>query len=310
VFYLVALNLLSGFWEKIMKKTKSSMPGFIQPQFPVEVEAPPVEKQWLHEIKFDGIRFQVHIENESLILYDVKGEDRSADFPTLMEAIRELPVKSAVLEGEAVILDRQGKSQYPQLQKALRFREDMQVKIFFFDLLFLEGVDLKKRPLIERKEKLESLIPSIHPRLRYSNHVFKDPEAFFDINCKQQLEGIMSKVSTAPYSSGKNPTWTKTKCSKTQEFFIAGFNEVTEEILLGFYEREKLWFAGNVTAAGKFIKIKKKLEKLSQEKTSLEKFTQQKNIHWVQPIMKAEINFSNWTDEKRLRNPVLVELIS
>jgi bifunctional non-homologous end joining protein LigD len=186
----------------------------------------------------------------------------------------------------------------------------MQVKIFLFDLLFLDGKDLRKLPLIERKEKLESLIPNIHPRLRYSNHVRKDPEKFFDINCKQQLEGIVSKFADSPYISGKGEDWTQTKCSRTQEFIIGGFNEVTQEFLLGFYEREKFWFAGKVEANGKFLTIKKKLAKLSQETSAFEKVPQQKNIHWVKPEIKAEINFSNWTDEKRLRNPKLLELVT
>lgn len=293
-----------------MKKTKSSMPGFIQPQIPFEVLSPPVEKNWLHEIKFDGIRLQVHIENTVLKLFNTHGDDVTELFPTLNESIKEMKVKSAILEGEAVILDKQGKSQFQQLQKALKFKEDMQVKIFFFDLLYLNGVDFRKKTLIDRKTELESIIPTIHPRLRFSNHVFKDPETFFDINCKQQLEGVMSKVASSPYVSGKSTYWCKTKCSKTQHFFIAGFNDVTEEFLLGHYERNKLQFAGKVSANGSYLKIKKKLAKIPQEVSSFEKFPQQKNIYWVEPIIKAEINFSNWTDEKRLRNPVLVDLVT
>lgn len=286
------------------------MPGFIQPQIPFEVLSPPVEKNWLHEIKFDGIRLQVHIENTVLKLFNTHGDDVTELFPTLNESIKEIKVKSAILEGEAVILDKQGKSQFQHLQKALKFKEDMQVKIFFFDLLYLNGVDFRKKTLIDRKTELESIIPTIHPRLRFSNHVFKDPETFFDINCKQQLEGVMSKVASSPYVSGKSTYWCKTKCSKTQHFFIAGFNDVTEEFLLGHYERNKLQFAGKVSANGSYLKIKKKLAKIPQEVSSFEKFPQQKNIYWVEPIIKAEINFSNWTDEKRLRNPVLVDLVT
>lgn len=288
------------------KKNLKTVMSFIQPQRPTEVESPPTSRGWLHEIKFDGIRLQVHICEGDVILYNTQGALVTQEFPTLCEAIAELPVKNAILEGEAAILDKVGKSQYQQLQKALLFKEDMQVKIFFFDLLFLNGSDLRSLPLVKRKETLESLIPNIHPRLRYSNHVSKDPEKFFDINCKQQLEGIVSKLADTPYKSGINADWCQTKCSKTQEFVIAGFNELTQEFLLGFYERDKLWFAGNVSANGKFLRIKKQLSKLTQDASSLEKFPQQKNIHWVKPEVKAEINFSNWTDEKRLRNPVLI----
>jgi len=293
-----------------MKKAKSLIPGFIQPQIPFEVLTPPVEKSWLHEIKFDGMRLQVHIENTVLKLFNTRGDDVTELYPTLSESILEIKVKNAILEGEAVILDKQGKSQFPQLQKALKFREDLQVKIFFFDLLYLNGVDLRKKKLIERKTELEVLIPSIHPRLRYSNHVLRDPETFFDINCKQQLEGIMSKVAASPYVSGKSSYWCKTRCSKTQHFFIAGFNDETQEFLLGHYERNKLQFAGKVKAFASYMKIKKKLAKIPQEASSFEKFPQQKNIYWVEPIIKAEINFSNWTDEKRLRNPVLIDLVT
>lgn len=290
-------------------KKKNSIPKFIIPQLPFEVLSPPEEKFWIHEIKFDGARLQVHIENKKIILYNVKGEDVSAEFPTLVESIFEMNLENAILEGEAVILDKQGKSQYQQLEKALRFKEDMQVKIFFFDLLFLDGVDLRVKPLIERKIKLESLIPDIHPRLRYSNHVTKDPESFFNINCKQQLEGIVSKIAHASYESGRSKSWCTTRCSKTAQFHIAGISEETQEFLLGFYEREKFVFVGRVFGDGSFKKIKKKLGKLSIETTPFEKFPQQKNIHWVKPEVSVMVNFSNWTDEKKLRNPVLLDSI-
>jgi bifunctional non-homologous end joining protein LigD len=294
----------------MMKKSKSSIPGFIQPQIPFDVLSPPLERTWIHEIKFDGMRLQVHVENTALKLFNTKGDDVTELYPTLGESILEMKLKNAIMEGEAVILDKQGKSQFQQLEKALTFREDLQVKIFFFDLLYLNGVDLRKKTLVERKNELEAIIPSIHPRLRYSNHVLKDPESFFEINCKQQLEGIVSKVAASPYVSGKSSYWCKTRCSKTQSFFIAGFNDETEEFLLGHYERNKLQFAGKVSANGNYMKIKKKLAKIPKTDSSFEKFPQQKNIYWVEPILKAEINFSNWTDEKRLRNPVLIDLVT
>ena len=226
--------------------------------------------------------------------------------PLLME----MNVDNVIMEGEAVILDKQGKSQYQQLQKALLFKEDTQIKIFLFDLLFLDGKDLRALPLIERKETLQKLIPDIHPRLRFSNHVTRDPESFFNINCKQQLEGIVSKIASAPYESGRSKTWCKTRCSKTHEFHIAGMNDVTQEIILGEFVRDKFLFVGKVYADGNYSKVKKKLSKLAVDVTPFEKFPQQKNIHWVKPEVKAEINFSNWTDEKLLRNPTLVDLVT
>ncbi len=288
------------------------MKKFIQPQIPTEVDKPPIEKNWIHEIKFDGMRLQVHVENKKVKLFDIHGEERTSEFPTLSENILEMKLKNAIFDGEAVILDKQGKSQYQHLEKALHFQDDTQIKLFFFDLLFINNVDIRHLPLIERKEILEELIPEIHPRLRFSDHVHKDPESFFNINCQLQLEGIVSKISTAPYTSGKNTYWCQTKCSKTDEFFIAGFNEETEELILGKFERDKYFFVGQVYADEKFMKIKKRLVKIGVEESVFEKFPKAhtKKIHWVKPEIKAEINFSNWTDEKQLRNPVLLELVS
>lgn len=289
---------------------KKKIPDYIEPQIPTLVDSPPDDKRWLHEIKFDGMRLQVHVENKKVILYNFRGEDVSEQFPTLIENILEMKVKNAIYDAEAVILDRQGKSQYMHLDKALRFKDDTQIKLFLFDLLFLNNADLRSQPLVDRKEILHELIPDIHPRLRFSDHVTSNPENFFNINCKQQLEGIVSKVASAPYTSGKNKLWTQTKCSKTDEFVIAGFSEETEELILGRYERDKFLYVGKVYADEKFGLIKKRLSKLSQDQMSFEKFPRSKKIHWVKPELKAEINFSNWTDEKMLRNPVLLELVT
>ena len=233
------------------------MKKFIQPQIPTEVDKPPKEKNWIHEIKLDGIRMQIHVENKKVKIYDIHGEEISSAFPTLCENILEMKLKNGIFDGEAVIFDRQGKSQYQHLEKALRFQDDTQIKLFFFDLLFLNNADLRHLPLIERKEILEELIPEIHPRLRFSGHVHKDPESFFNINCQLQLEGIVSKVANSPYTSGKNNFWCQTRCSKTDEFVIAGFNEETTELILGKFVRDKFLFVGQVFADEKFLKIKK-----------------------------------------------------
>lgn len=294
--------------------TKKKIPEFIQPQIPVGVEKPPAGKTWLHEIKFDGMRLQIHVEGKYVRAFDMKGIERSKEFPTLIENILEIKVKNAIYDTEAVILDRQGKSQYSHLEKALRFKDDTQIKVFFFDLLYLNNADLRLLPLIERKDILKELIPDIHPRLRFSGHVTKDPENFFNINCQQQLEGIVSKMSSAPYMSGKNKNWCQTKCTKKEEFIIAGYSSETNELILGKFEREKFYFVGRVLADDKFIRIKKQLAKIPLDSSVLEKVPERtlktKGIHWVKPEIKAEVNFSNWTDEKLLRNPVLVEVVN
>ena len=296
-------------------------PGFIDPQLPLLVDAPPTEKGWFHEMKFDGYRLQAHIQGGVVSLFTRNGHDWTEKFPHIVESLMEMNVRNAIFDGEAVVLDKDGKSNFQLLQNSLSDKADQAIRLFLFDLLYLDGRDLRDKPLSERKKLLKDLIPDLHSIVKYSDHVLQRGDEFFRMSCKYELEGIVSKEADAPYESGRGRLWCKTKCSKRQEFIIGGFTEGkggrSEDLgalLLGVHDKGKLRYVGKVGTGfnEKTLKdLKKQLSHLYHDETPFDLNSPSgKGIHWVEPELIVEINFSNWTNEKILRNPVFLGLRS
>lgn len=296
---------------------EDTWPGFILPQLPLLVDEPPIDKGWYHEMKFDGYRLQAHVKNGVVSLFTRNGHDWTEKFPHIAEAIGELDVANAIFDGEAVVIDRDGKSNFQLLQNSLSALTDSAIKLFLFDLMYIDGEDLRDKPLKTRKELLKKIIPDLHSVIKYSDHVLQRGDEFFRLSCKYELEGIVSKDAEAPYESGRGRLWCKTKCSKRQEFVIGGFTEGkggrAEDLgalLLGVYEKKKLRYVGKVGTGfneATLKDLKKKLSYIYQHESPFDlKSPSGKTIHWVEPEMIVEINFSNWTNEKILRNPVFL----
>lgn len=310
-----------------VKKVKSSSkkrpqkddhwPGFIEPQLPLLVDHPPAETGWFHEMKFDGYRLQAHIRGGVISLFTRNGHDWTEKFPHIVEALEDLDVNDAILDGEAVVLDKDGKSNFQLLQNSLNSNSDSTIRLFLFDLMYLNGEDLREKKLEERKELLLDLIPKLHSYIKYSDHVKQKGDEFFKLSCKYELEGIVSKESDSPYESGRGRLWIKAKCSKRQEFIIGGFTEgkggrtgVMGALLLGVHDKGKLRYVGKVGTGfneATLRDLKKKLSHIYQADCPFDlNAPKGKDIHWVEPEMIVEINFSNWTNEKILRNPVFL----
>lgn len=297
-------------------------PGFVPPMLPLLVDSPPSEKGWLHEMKFDGYRLQAHIKSGVVSLFTRNGHDWTEKFPHIAESLKEeFDVYDAILDGEAVVLDKDGKSNFQLLQNSISEQTDNAIRMFLFDVLYLNGEDLRSKALKERKEKLKELIPDLHPIIKYSDHVLQRGDEFFKMSCKYELEGIVSKEAEAPYESGRGRLWTKTKCSKRQEFIIGGFTEgkggrngVLGALLLGVHDKGKLRYVGKVGTGFNettLKDLKKKLSHIYQHESPFDLNSPNgKDIHWVEPEMIVEINFSNWTNEKILRNPVFLGIRS
>lgn len=305
--------------KKIQKKIQKEdhWPGFIEPQLPLLVDKPPSDKGWYHEMKFDGYRLQPHIKGGVVSLFTRNGHDWTDKFPHIKKALKELDLYDAIFDGEAVVLDKDGKSNFQLLQNSLSNKSDNAIRLFLFDLLFLNGEDLREKPLSERKNRLKELIPDLHSIIKYSDHVLTRGDEFFKMSCKYELEGIVSKDSEAEYVSGRGRLWCKTKCSKRQEFIIGGFTEGkggrAEDLgalLLGVHDKGKLRYVGKVGTGfneSTLKDLKKKLSHLYQAETPFDlNVPKGRGIHWVEPEMIVEINFSNWTNEKILRNPVFL----
>ncbi|MDD4972779.1 MAG: DNA ligase D [Bacteriovorax sp.] len=303
------------------KKIKDKWPGFVPPQLALLVDTPPEEKGWVHEIKFDGYRLQVHLKNNKIKLFTRNGNIWNEQFPKIVKAFEKLPIQSAIFDGEAVVLDDSGRSSFGKLQDALSHNDDSKIKFFIFDLLYLNGEDLRELSLKDRKEKLKDILSKSNEVIFFSEDVDTNGADFFKICCHHELEGIVSKDSNAPYRSGRSLIWCKSKCSKRQEFVVGGFTEGKGQrkselgaLLLGVYEKHgekrKFRYVGKVGAGfdvESLGEVKKKVGRLAQKKSPFDLHSpKEHNTHWIKPKLVAEIKFSNWTADQILRQPVFL----
>ena len=277
-------------------------------------EAPPGD-EWLHEQKFDGYRILAELDGRKLRLLSRRFNDWTAQFPTVVDAVAALPVKSIVLDGEVAVVMPDGRTSFQALQNSFGQR-DANIVYFVFDVLQIDGEDMTKLPLEERKKRLAKLIGKKQGVIRYSDHVIGNGEAFFKLACKKGLEGIVSKRRDAPYSPGRGKTWVKTKCTLRQELVIGGYTDPEGArthigaLLVGYYDGGKLVYGGKVGTGFRMkdlVEIKRALSPLEVAKSP---FTPEPprawtgpNRHWVTPILVAEVVFSEWTNDGRLRHP-------
>lgn len=287
------------------------------------VDVPPEESSWIHEIKFDGYRLQAHLQNGKIKLFTRGGHDWTKQFPNLTEALIKQDVESAIFDGEAVIVDKSGRSDFGLLQNALSIKDYTNMRLYLFDLLYLNGEDLRERPLKERKELLLKILAKSSAPLFYSEEVRESGARFFKMACKHKLEGIVSKDLEAPYKSKRTRAWCKSKCGHRQEFVIGGFTfgkggreKTLGALLLGVYEgvkeERKLRYVGKVGTGFDYRtmgELLKKLLPLEKKKSPFDKKSPtEKGIHWINPKLMAEVNFSEWTKDQILRAPVYIGL--
>jgi bifunctional non-homologous end joining protein LigD len=307
--------------KKVSKKKsaplgKDPWPKFIPPQLPRLVTAVPVEGDWIHEMKFDGYRMQGHLKNGIAHFYTRTGLDWSNNYPHLLNSLEKISATNAIFDGEIVALDEEGRTDFQKLQNSFKSKNDKQLRYYIFDLLYLDGVDLRELPLLERKAKLENLLKGSADNIIYSDHFTEDGEEFYQESCKHKLEGIISKIANGPYHSGRNDLWVKTKCSTRQEFVIGGWTNPQGgrtgigALILGIYEKGKLRYAGKVGTGfnnQSLKQIKADLTPLEVDESPFdENSPKEKSIHWVKPKKVCEVSFGNWTNEGVLRTPVFM----
>jgi bifunctional non-homologous end joining protein LigD len=193
---------------------------FINPQLATAVDHPPPRAGWIHEVKYDGYRTLLLIERRRVRAYTRNGFDWTHRYPGIAKAAAKLGCRSAVIDGEVIVQDERGVSDFEGLKSAIRWLP--QSLIFCaFDLLHLNGKDLRQRQLLERRARLEELIPSEHPFL-FSEEFSGDASAFFRACANHQLEGIVSKLASSKYRSGRSKTWRKTKCFTESSLLLIG----------------------------------------------------------------------------------------
>jgi bifunctional non-homologous end joining protein LigD len=294
------------------------LPGFVDPELTTLVDAVPEGEEWLYEIKFDGYRALCRIEGGQARFFTREGNDWTERFGTLAAAAARLPVSAAFLDGEIVVLESDGASNFQSLQEALGASQTARLVYYVFDLPYLEGYDLRAVPLETRKQLLAGLLEQGRKTgaVRFSDHVTGNGKEFYRRACASGLEGIIAKRKNSPYRAGRARDWFKIKCHASQEFVIGGFTEPSGSrtglgaLLVGVNnDRTELVYAGKVGTGfnrRSLADIRERLEKIETRSPPFAnppRRPRREGVHWVQPRYAAEIEFTGWTRDGMLRHP-------
>nr|WP_249163159.1 DNA ligase D [Bradyrhizobium diazoefficiens] len=292
-------------------KTVSEMPDFVAPQLCTPVERPPAGDGWCHEIKFDGYRVQLRIEDGKATLKTRKGLDWTDKFGSIAKEANSLP--EAMIDGEIVALDHNGAPNFSSLQAALSDGKTEDLIFFAFDLLFAEGRDYRRLPLRERKSRLRELLEAQKRKsnqIRYVEHFESGGDAVLQSACKLELEGVVSKKLDAPYRSGRTESWTKAKCRAGHEVVIGGWkttNGKFRSLMAGVHRGNHLVFVGMVGTGFGADTVKRIMPSLKAMEAKDNPFSgknapkKTRDVHWLKPELVAEIEFAGFTADGNIR---------
>src|SRR6188474_541543 len=269
--------------------------GFIPPQPPSLTDQPPEGADWIHEVKHDGYRTMLLVERGAARAHTRNGHNWSDRYPGIIAAARKLPCRSAILDGEVIVQDARGVSDFEAMQAALR-SQPTRLIFYAFDLLHLDGKDLRDTPLVERRTKLQTLLGG-NPEspLQFSEEFIGNAAAFFRACPAHELEGIVSKLATSRYLSGRSKTWLKTKCFAESELTLLGIDRDrktgAQRALLAKSERGQLVYAGPAFIALRAEarqEFESKLVKLKQDRPIFS-WLRNRDARWVKPVITLKV---------------------
>jgi bifunctional non-homologous end joining protein LigD len=293
-------------------KKVTAMPAFVAPQLCISVDRPPAADGWCHEIKFDGYRVQLRVEDGEATLKTRKGLDWTDKFQAIAKEGSALP--DSLIDGEIVALDHEGAPDFSTLQAAISDGKTGSLIFYAFDLLFADGMDLRAVPLGERKEKLKKLLEARAKGkaklIRYVEHFETGGDAILQSACKLSLEGIVSKKLSAPYHSGRSENWTKAKCRAGHEVVLGGWKTTAgkfRSLMAGVYRGGHLAFVGIVGTGFGQDKVRRLMPALKAAASDKSPFggkdapKKTRDVHWLKPELVAEIEFAGFTDGGNIR---------
>ena len=299
---------------------RGKLPQTQAPQLAALVEDPPEGDDWVSEIKFDGYRLLAWNDHGKARLVTRNGHDWTDRLPAVAKAVAALDVDSALLDGELVALDKDGVSSFPALQAALSAGRDYTLFFYLFDLLHLNGWDLRPCALVDRKQVLRG-VDAWRGMLRYSDHHIGHVAAMRRQVCQMNLEGIICKQAQAPYTSGRRHGWLKLKCLGREEFIVLGWTPPRGSrtglgaLHLGYYDpRHRLHYAGGVGTGFSedvLARLRKQLDALADDPPRgllVAGDPLEKTIRWVRPELVAEVQYVSWSGAGRVRHAVYLGL--
>lgn len=300
---------------------QASSPALVEPQLAQLAKRVPSGDEWIHEIKYDGYRLMCVVANGTAKLFTRRQLDWTHRFASIATAAAQLPVETALLDGEIVALSDNGISNFQALQNSLQGIESQPLAYYIFDLLQVDGEDLRELPLVERKARLKTIVPkSDRGRIRFSDHISGNGEIFLEHGCQVGLEGIISKRGDRPYTSGRSDDWLKIKCHQEEEFVIGGFtiSEADKRgfgaLLIGYFQGRNLVYAGRVGTgySAKLLRsLRVEFDRLLVDVCPFATVPARERgaeVRWVRPSLVAQIQFTGWTDDQRLRHPSFLGL--
>ena len=304
---------------------RAPLPKNIQPMLATLVEKAFNSADWFFELKMDGVRAVVVKNGLKLDMRTRNANDLTRRFPTLAQAFADLPVDTVILDGEIVALDEKGYSHFNLIQPRIHLsrardiaaaEERIPVYFYAFDVLYLNGYNIMKFPLEQRKAVLRKLIPDNNGWIRFADHVEEKGVEFFNVVSQHGLEGIVAKLKSSEYQQARSRYWLKIKTQQTDHFVVGGFTEPEGSrkyfgaLLLGLYRNGDFIYVGR--AGGGFDD-----EALAQTYDELQPLITKKPLFkevpaeirkatWVKPFLVCEVRFTEWTSDKRLRAPVFL----
>ena len=302
---------------------KAPMPGWVPPMSGTLAAKPPKGEDWLFEVKWDGVRALCFVANEELLAYSRTGRRIERQYPELSVVPHLVAAHEAILDAEIAVLDAHGVSRFELIQPRIanadpsavtHLAHNTPVVLFVFDLLYLDGYDLRNVPLAERRRALESIV-SPSPVLRISESFAGQGEALLAAARENGLEGIVAKHASSCYESRRSREWLKLKLVNEQEFLICGFTRGNRAefgaLVLGLYDRGKLVWTGNVGTGFTQQSSRELLARLQPLAVKNSPFASgagppARDVTWVRPELVAMVKFSNWTGAHRLRAPVFL----
>lgn len=306
--------------SKLKGAKKARIPAKISPQLATLVEQAPSGSGWLSEIKFDGYRMLARIGDGEVKIFSRNGNPWTSKIPTIAKSLTKLNVKQAWLDGEIVVLDDEGKSNFSKLKDALGSADPKNVFFYLFDILYLDGYNTMNCRQDDRKRLLEYVLGNNPPPyIKYSDHMEEQPEAIQEKACQMHLEGIIVKQADAPYKSSRTRAWLKLKCIQREEFIVVGYTDPQGTraglgaLHLGYYDKEgDLHYAGGVGTGFNtktLLEIEKKLSEHIRKIPPAIWVHGEKppsRMHWVKPEMVVETSYMEWTDGGVIRHAVFL----